>query len=203
MRHIQGCTIETLNTEKCDAFVAWVGKGGRAPDAVEGLRWLLAHCHDGVTWGRLGDDGLLWLVSSAVFPDLCPSISASNLLEMRLFGKEKEVLIWRSEAGFSGRCLSDETGNPEGGDSPTRPDDETRILLGDRLVDGPKGSFSRTGTASGREQAVPLECTEQDFTGGRQPLRLLVRHYFEQDAETGAVRVAASRLVDVFKEVRQ
>ncbi|NLI82935.1 MAG: hypothetical protein GX443_14775 [Deltaproteobacteria bacterium] len=202
MTRVDGCTIEMLDTKTCNAFLTWVSGGNKKPEGAEGLGWLLAHCHDGVTWGRLGEDGLVWLVSSAVFPDLSPAISASNLLEMRLFGKGKEVLIWRSEAEFSGRCLSDDAGDPKGGDSPTRPDDETRILLGDRLLAGPKDGFSRVGTASGREQAVPLECTEQDFTGGRQPLRVRVRHYFEQDSQTGAVRVAASRLVDIFKEVR-
>lgn len=202
MTRVEGCTIELLNTQACNSFLAWMSMGGQAPETVAGLQWLLAHCHDGVTWGRLGEDGGVWLVSSAVFQDLSPTISASNLLEMRLFGKEKEVLIWRTETGFSGRCLSDEARDPQRRGAPTRPDEEMRILLGDRLVAGPKDGFSRVGTTSGREQAVPLECTEQDFIGGRQPLRLLVRHYFEQDSQTGAVRVAASRLVDVFKEVR-
>lgn len=202
MTRVEGCTIEMLDTKTCNAFLTWVSGGNKKPEGAEGLGWLLAHCHDGVTWGRLGEDGLVWLVSSAVFTDLSPAVSASNLLEMRLFGKGKEVLIWRSEAGLFGRVLIDVGEGQLRKDSPLRPGDEERILLGDRLSAGPIDGFSRVGTASGREQAVPLACTEQDFNGGYQPLRLRVRHYFEQDEKTGAVRVAASRLVDVFKEVR-
>jgi len=86
--------------------------------------------------------------------------------------------------------------------SPTRPDDEPRILLGNRLLDGPREGFTLVGTAGGAQHAVPLQCTVKDFEKGTWPLRLKVRHYFQQDQNTGAVRVALSRLVDVFKEVR-
>jgi CRISPR-associated protein (TIGR03984 family) len=118
---------------------------------------------------------------------------------MRLFGVKGEIMIWRSDQGFQGRLLLDQ---PNLTDSPTRPDNETRILAGDRLIEGSKEGFSRVATAAGTQQAVPLECTDQDFKGGRWPLRLNVRHYFEGDEESGTVRVAASRLVHVFKEVR-
>ena len=109
-------------------------------------------------------------------------------------------MIWRAGGGFAGRRLVDapERGNEEA----TRPDDEIRILAGDRLIDGPKYGFSRLATAAGTQQAVPLECAEADFRSGRWPFRLKVRHYFEKNSTTGVVRVGASRLVDVFKEVR-
>jgi hypothetical protein len=45
-----------------------------------------------------------------------------------------------------------------------------------------------------------------DFVSGKHrgvsPFRLTVRHYLEQDDEDGSVRIAASRLVDFFKEPR-
>lgn len=198
MRRIQGCTIEPLDRQTSLAVLDWVA-GGTAPAGCDhGFTWLLAHCRDGVTWGRR--ENSRWRLSSEPFPDLCPAVSRDNLLEMRLFGEKGEIMLWRSDEEFQGRRLVDEPHQPV--DSPTRPDDETRILMGDRLVEKLKDRFSRVGTASGIQHAVPLECTEKDFTSGRWPLRLRVRHYFEQDPQTGAVRVAASRLVYVFKEVR-
>ncbi len=198
MNRLEGCTIEPLNPETCRAVLEWVA-GGPTPAGFDRcLIWLLAHCRDGVTWGRR--ENLSWPLSATPFPDLCPAVSADNLLEMRLFGKREEIMIWRSEEEFLGRRLVDEPQQSE--DSPLRPHDETRILSGDRLLEGPKDGFSRVKTAAGTQQAVPLECTESDFKDGWWPLRLSVRHYFEQEPHTGAVRVAASRLVHLFKEVR-
>jgi len=198
MNRIRGCTIEPLDRQTCLAVLAWV-TGGTAPAGCDhGFTWLLAHCRDGVTWGRR--ENSRWRLSSEPFPDLCPAVSRDNLLEMRLFGEKGEIMLWRSDEEFLGRRLVDEPYQPM--DWPTRPEEETRILMGYRLLEGPKQGFSRVTTAEGTQHAVPLECTEKDFTGGRWPLRLRVRHYFEQDPQTGAVRVAASRLVHVFKEVR-
>jgi len=200
MIRFEGRGIKPLDYQACQAFLKWVTGTGAPPAGSEGQMWLLAHCHDGVTWGRWDGSSPSWILSSKPFPDLCPGITELNLLEMRVFGDEKEVLIWRSGAGFSGRCLIDEPLRDK--DSPCRPDDETRILLGDRLLDGPRDGFTRIGTAGGAQQAVPWECTESDFTNKRWPLRLKVRHYFEHVVDTGAVRVAASRLVKVCWEVR-
>lgn len=198
MRRIQGCTIEPLDRQTSLAVLDWVA-GGTAPAGCDhGFTWLLAHCRDGVTWGRR--ENSRWRLSSEPFPDLCPAVSRDNLLEMRLFGEKGEIMLWRSDEEFQGRRLVDEPHQPV--DSPTRPDDETRILMGDRLLEGPKQGFSRVTTAAGTQQAVPLECTERDFKSGHWPLRVRVRHYFEHEPQTGAVRVAASRLVHVFREVR-
>jgi len=195
---LEGCTIETLDNEKCRAYLNWVIDGVVLSKSLKNIPWLLAHCHDGVTWGRFDNVLKDWLLSSTPFPILCPRISESNLLEIRLFGSVHEILIWRTENGFSGRCLSDK--QELDNNDPCRPDDETRILLGDRVLEPSKNGFTRVGTARGLQQALPLECTDKDFTGGHWPLRLKMRHYFEQDDETGAVRVNASRLVNIFKE---
>lgn len=199
MNRLEGCRIESLDNEACRAILGWSTGSDKPEPGDSTVSWLLAHCHDGVTWGWFDHGNRLWRLSSEVFPDLSPKISGSNFLDARLFGSESETLIWRTDVGLSGRCLIDEP--PAIPDSPTRTDDEIRILLGDRASGAPKDGFTRVGTAGGAEQAVPLECTDGDFKSNRWPLRLRVRHYFEQDMETGAVRVAAARLVDVFKEV--
>jgi CRISPR-associated protein (TIGR03984 family) len=197
MKELKGCRIERLDKDACQAVLNWVTKKGES--CQEGtFSWLLAHCYDGVTWGRFNNVTKDWLFSSTPFQTLCPKISESNLLEIRLFGSEREILIWRTENEFSGRCLIDK--DEQDNNDPCRPDNETRILLGDRFLNTSKEGFTSVGSTRGLQQAVPLECTEKDFAGGRWPLRVKMRHYFEQDDETGAVRVAASRLVNIFKE---
>jgi CRISPR-associated protein (TIGR03984 family) len=198
---IKFCTIEKLECE-WEAYLKWVIDGAGDSVSLATVKWLLAHCHDGVTWGILKDRS--WVLSSGAFPEVSPVISKNNLLELRLFGEDRELLIWRTDAGFSGRCLVD-NGEPDN-DNPCRPDTEKRILLGDRMVSdadqkhqNPVNGFTCVGTARGLRQAVPVECSEEDFTGGRWPLRLEVKHYFEQDKETGVVRVAVSRLVNISK----
>jgi len=202
MNRPEGCKIEAMNDEACRLVIEWITGGGGPAQDGSGLTWLLAHCRDGVTWGRIDGTGRHWRLSSSPFSDLCPGISQTNLLEMRLFGPDEEIMVWWAEEGFLGRRLIDEPKRNR--DTQTRftePYDEIRIMLGDRLMDGPKEGFTRVMTADGRQQAVPLECTDDDFKDARWPLRLKVRHYFEQDPETGVVRVAASRLVNIFKEV--
>ncbi len=206
MNRLEGCIVKSLDSNDCRRILDWVAGGEQFEESLikggsrtDDYSWLLAHCCDGVAWGRF-DKGLKkWRLSSAVFSDLCPLVSGDNLLEMRLFGSKDEIMIWRKGAELSGRQLIDDY--DENDDSPVRPHTENRILLGDRLIEQPQGGFSRVGTAAGAEQAVPLECKENDFRGGRWPLRLRMRHYFQQDPESGAVRVAATRLVNVFKEV--
>jgi len=206
MNRLEGCIVKFLDNNDCRRILDWVTGGGQFQDSLitgdisaDAHSWLLAHCSDGVAWGRFHKELKKWRLSSAVFPDLCPPVSVENLLEIRLFGPEDEILMWRKGAELSGRRLIDNY--DENDDSPVRPHTETRILLGDRLIEQPQGGFSRVGTAVGAEQAVPLECEENDFRGGRWPLRLEMRHYFQQDTESGAVRVAATRLVNVSKEV--
>jgi len=197
---LHGCRLKDLSAEECRGVIEWINGGSKPDGLANGFVWLLAHLADGVTWGKADRNGR-WILGSTAFPDLCPTIREDNLLELRLFCPKGEILVWHHDEGFSGRLLEDD---PAGAQEPcVAPDDETRILLGGRLIEEPKGGFSRVRTSDGREQVVALECAGEDFSGGRWPLRLKVRHYFKQDENTGAVRVAATRLVDVYKESRR
>ena len=196
---IYGCKLTALSEEECRNVVNWAGGEAKPHGMANGFVWLLAHLADGVTWGMLDGNGQ-WALGSTAFPDLCPTIREDNLLELRLFGQEAEILVWSHDDGFSGRLLRDD---PAGGQEPcVEPYYEALILLGDRLIEKPKDGFSRVGTGDGREQAVPLECSQEDFYNGRWPLRLRVRHYFKRDENTGTVHVAATRLVDVYNDIR-
>jgi CRISPR-associated protein (TIGR03984 family) len=162
---------------------------GAAPASFDTPAWVLAHCDDGVTWGRLKSGG--WHLGSAVFPDLSPQPSPTNLQEMRLFSRTHEVHIWRADGGFRGRIVRDD--GPVVGDDPTCPVDETRILLGTRVLHQRNG-FTRLGDGRGAEQAVPVELSQIDVS---HPPVLRVRHYFTRDRQTGAVFVVLTRLVDL------
>lgn len=188
-------SVVPLDHKQCMPYLHWVINGEK--DSITGhtFNFLLTHCYDGVVWGRLNSDNA-WRLSSQVFKGVGPDISESNLLEIRLFGNEQEILIWNTDQGFLGRLLCDKP--DANSEEHFQPDDETRILLGDKYLDAQEG-FTLVGTARGLQQAVPLECTREDFSDHRLPFRLKLRHYFEQDKCTGVVRVAASRLKNVKK----
>jgi len=203
-----GCRIYALTTGQCLELVHNAVEGGHNSSH----QWLLAHCFDGVVWGRA--DGNRWKVSSTVFPDISPPIGEWNLMELRIFCKQSECFVWRAGDGFRGRRLEhDQSGLEE----VTAPAYEERILLGNRIVQPSLGGFTVVGDATGSRHAVPLECSDQDFVDakdrGISPLRLGVWNYFEQEQQeapesddrplaTGAVRIAISRLTHVWKEPR-
>lgn len=159
--------------------------------------WLLAHCDDGVTWGHR--DGATWHLGSAL--GLSPEPTAGNLQQLRLFGDQRELLAWKSGSAFRARVLADDERHDLR--SWMQPMEEWRLLVGDRLFER-NGRFSVVGDGYGSRHGVPLPCEETDFDSGRRhPLRMLIRHYFERDESTGAVRIAATRLVTIENAARK
>jgi CRISPR-associated protein (TIGR03984 family) len=184
-----GCDITSLDDTECRAWIDWVLGKQATPGAFSQPTWLLAHCHAGVTWGRL-EDGQ-WRLASGAFPDLCPHPEAMTIQEFRIFSPAEEVLIWRVAFGLRGRILRDR--DLATTDELTRPEDEERVLLAGQLIEQKHG-FSRVGDGTGAEQALPV------VVNGEPPKpwpRLVVRHYFARDAETGVVRVVVTRLKEV------
>lgn len=189
MAELAGCSIEAFNSSASSAAFAWITGASPAPSGFRS-GWLLAYCNDGVTWGRFDQNTARWRLASEAFPRLAPKPAEENLQELRLFGTGLELLIWREASSFRGRILRDVPSSP----GPFFPMNENRILLGDRLLEGSRDGFSRVGSPTGAEQVVPLSLAQEDFRTP-WPLRLQVRHYLEADDETGAVRIAATRLV--------
>jgi|SRR5579875_119306 len=190
MPELAGCVIEPLEAFTCHELLAWITGSGEA-SITDGVELLLAYCYDGVTWGRLDRDAGGWQLACVPFPARAPKPKEENVLELRLFGKDRELLIWREGKSFRGRTLRDHPCDLDD----LRPINESRIVLGDRLLEGPKSGFSRVGSPTGAEQVVPVEVSEDAFQKSSWPLRLHVRHYLASDDETGAVRIAATRLV--------
>ncbi len=189
---ICGAFLKKLSSDESREILIQILGRGSYDKGFSGLYWALIFCADGVVWGKLDERG--WRLSSDVFPNISPSPSMDKVLELRVFGYDREILIWRDGDDFRGRMLDDRDAK-----GIFKPLEETRVLLGNRLVEA-KDGFSWVSSPEGREQVVPVSCTPEDFKGGRWPLRLRVKHYFSQDEATGVLRVVASRLVGVFKE---
>lgn len=194
---IAGCEIKPLNKATCEDYLSWLISEGKAqaPAEAAGLVCTLAHCDDGVTWGRYDEAAGAWRLGSQVAPDVSPPIRPQTLQELRIFGEKGEVLIWRTDAGLRGRLLreAEPPANRNDENDPLRPSDESRLLRGDRVLGSLDHGFTHVGDGKGAEQVLPLAVTSGQLRSGR--VHLVVRHYFEADRATGAVRVAAARLV--------
>lgn len=190
---IAGCRVEVLSASQCGDFVASLA-GATDLGSGLGLRWLLAHGEEGVTWGRRASAGE-WQLASTRFPEVAPPVRPETLSTLRLFGPEQEVLVWRTDGELRGRRASDDS---DAVPDWLRPRPERRVVLGDRLIERRDG-FCRVASATGAEQVLPFDLRQEQFRG-RSPLRLVVRHHFESLAESGVVRVALTRLVDLVVE---
>jgi len=186
-----------LESPACERYVSWLlgEENATAPEDASGLVWALAHCDDGVTWGRYDAAARAWRLGDQVAPEVSPPIRPATLQELRLFGERSEVLIWRTDAGLRGRVLSEAAPTADRDDeaNPLRPSDESRVLRGTLVVPECDHGFTRIGDGAGAEQVLPLAASDEQLRAAQ--VSLDVRHYYEADAETGAVRIAATRLV--------
>ena len=163
---------------------AWLEKW-LAEDGRPALPYLLAHTDDGVVWGFV-DDGKLRLPNRHQWQLLGQqaALSGAILLQLRLFGPEGELFIWRAEdGGFNGRFLAD-------GRTPPEDSYETRqILWGE-------GAESNEHFTLMREGEQELFHTPPLPRGRGKRGRLRLRHYLAWD-DRGQAYVALSRLVDL------
>lgn len=194
---LAGCDLTPLDSPTCERYVSWLlgEENAAATDGATGLVWALAHCDDGVTWGRYDAGAKAWRFGNHVAPEVSPPIRSETLQELRLFGEDGEVLIWRTDAGLQGRVLREADPATDRSDeaNPLRPSDESRVLRGALVVAECDHGFTHIGDGAGAEQVLPLAATKEQLRAAQ--VRLDVRHYYEVDAKTGAVRIAATRLV--------
>lgn len=189
-QRIARCCIRPLEDADCRRYLDWLTGSGDKPDGADGVAWALAHLDDGVTWARLERETGAWASGHDVDPDVSPAIRAETLQELRLFGADREVLVWRTPAGLRGREVTESASNQEA--VPT-PFDERRVLRGNQVRKVFEQGFTCVADGAGAQQVLPMRVTDQQLRS--QNVRLVVRHYFERDDQSGAVRVALTRLV--------
>ena len=181
-------------------MIRWLGGREADQDAPRdaGLRWLLATTHDAVVWGR--KDGERWLLSAG------ETLPAASLLDLRAFGPDGEVFVWRDASGLRGRQRVD----GQGQEVDTL--EEVQLLWGTEPDPDRKpydGFFPLRDGDQGLRHAPPLELSEsyfvrpadegekQDEFYGHRPARLRLRHYIGEDKDTGVARIVDTRLVAV------
>ncbi len=145
---------------------------------VQHLRYALAHADDGVIWGQF-DNGA-WTWSSGYIPRISPTLQLSTIQQLRLFGANAELFVWREGIALYGRLITDGVGE-------AICFDEAQLIWG--LPDGtPQGNFQRLSEgAQGLLHAPPVAL----ITNLPQ---LMTRNYIDFDNDNNAV-VVASRLI--------
>ncbi|MBU1659929.1 MAG: TIGR03984 family CRISPR-associated protein [Chloroflexi bacterium] len=150
------------------------------------LTCLLAYADDGVIWGRLTENGELTLSGDA-FEKVAVELRARTLQQVRLFGPEGELFLWRADGSFSYRIIAD------GKQKPKNALEDNYWLWGTGYQTNGAFTMMKEGR-QGFFHAPPLK----DAAGKRGGLR--VRHYVEFDQKTGQAYISHSRLVGL-KEV--
>lgn len=190
-QRIARCRISVLDEAACRRYLAWLAGETDRPDGADGVAWALGHFDDGVTWGRWDRETTSWATCHDVAPDVSPEIRAATLQELRLFGDDREVLIWRTPMGLRGREVTETDDLKE--EAALAPTNESRVLRGSQVRAVLENGFSHVKDLTGARQVLPIQVTDEQLRSQR--VRLTVRHYFERDDGTGAVRVALTRLV--------
>lgn len=181
-RRFVGAELITVTNDEARQWIDWLTGKAEPPHDKRDVAFALAHCLSGVTWAYLTDDQT-WKLSHSVAPDLCPVPTAETLLELRIFGPSSELFIWPSDDGLRGRWL---IGKPDEAteSDPLRPRRENRYLRGSGRADDKDGF--RLHIDRGGAQHWPPATFQNPFS---------VCHYVEEDPTTGAVRIAATRIV--------
>ncbi len=162
---------------------------------------LLAHADDGVIWGRGKAGGIDQAPGSLVTPDFeRTALRPVPLQQARLFDANQEIFLWRvGEGAWRARTVTDDGAD----EKEWRTTDETQVLWGTRVEANADNFCCVADGVEGLYHTPPLDLPKE--TWGKQDqgqqerrLRLLVRHYLEEDEATGWQQISMSRLAGVF-----
>jgi CRISPR-associated protein (TIGR03984 family) len=166
---------------------------GNPVDAIEqqaqtgAYQYLLAYADDGLVWGAIDKNKVLTRSSDkGAFPEISPKLHPETLWEARLFGKDAEWCLWKTDEGWHSREIADT------GKECIEAFDEDYILWGTNVGE----QESKSGFYLTEEIGQGIRHTPPKPLTGRHSLKLKVRHYLNYD-EAGAVYVKYSRLVDL------
>jgi len=147
------------------------------------LNYLLAHADDGVIWGHFNNNGKL-LISGDAFDRVKVELRTVTLQQLRLFGNNGELLIWRDGTAFSARILIDE----DQADENSYTDEHLLWGEGDAKEKSTIGFTLMQEGTQGFFHAPPLPNAE----GAN--IKLKIRHYIDYD-DQGQAYFSKSRLV--------
>lgn len=164
----------------------WVAQ--QLADPELDLRWLLAHCSDGVIWGVVDQGALKLSCDQGAFPERGLSLRWPTLQQCRIFGPAAELVLWRGpEDAWHATLRRDGVGDP------VEYIDEAQLLWGyypPNATPTTRGGFLWLVEGSqGIAHAPPISTAPLEHK--RAPLQ--VRHYLAED-ESGVTRIVASRL---------
>lgn len=194
-REIKSCqsTITPLDVpsaQQLESLSPWLNEQASA----HALRWMLAHTMSGVIWGALRGDR--FHLSSEAFPDHFAGVSLDwlTLHQCRLFGEAGELLLWQAGRQWQACMRHDDAPTGEA----TLYLDETHLLWGNREMPGRNSANGFLVLAEGRQGIVHAPPLQKVPTGERRAA-LRVRHYVAEEADTGLLRITASRLIELLE----
>lgn len=145
------------------------------------LTFALAFADDGVIWGRF--DGA-WKWSGESFA-VSPPLRWNTLQQIRLFGANAEVFLWRANGAWAGRVIVDGAGEIR------EYFDEAQLLWGAKDGEEKNGFLLMRDGGQGLRHTPPVKIANEG--------KLHTRNYLDYDQD-GSMKIIASRLVDAKSE---
>ena len=179
--------------EQQSEFVEWLNAKGNTHDFM----YLLAHCDDGIIWGKWKDDR--WVISAEaelpadVKKKQQPELRLTTLWHLRMFSESAELFMWRRyDETWQARIITDGHKDQDKYDKVFKAYiDEEYLLWGNRYKQEFNGFTSCNDGEKGFEQILPVAGQKWDEPQ-ECPYRLKVRHYLLEDL--GNYSVSTSRL---------
>lgn len=208
-RHIEAASITITTFAVCDVGsnpLTWL-----KTQASTGMT-LLMHTDEVVLWGYFADNKF-HCPPQELYPHR--EVRPFTIQTVRLFDQTRETYLWQvGENQWQARTITDNKTEVTSETTPTvihdQPTihhqlDEEQILWGTQVDDTMDGFCRVSDGMQGLVHAPPLNLEEQQWSrqAGTQEvnpqrrLRLLVRHYLEEDPTTGWLRIVFSRLVNI------
>jgi hypothetical protein len=172
---LKRCYLHLEPVELTGELRAALNTTWKAPTGI-----LLGQAFDGVVWGQI-QEGQLTLATDDLL-DVGALLRHDTLLNLRLFNREQELRLWRTEEGLQG-CLVREATT---GRLYEHHQDQAYELIRQPEASPVPAPFVVLHGLAGQCHAPP---------GQPVPRKLRVRHYLELEPETGLLRLAEHRLL--------
>ncbi len=158
-------------------YLDWLLGGAKPTDASNDFQWAVVQATDTLVWClREGD---AWRRTDLEPGSGVRSLKADRIFEARFFGPSEQLLLWRDDGGEWFHSLLTSASGEWHKDKLT--------FVGNPQTLGESGFDCRTDLA-GRVSVVP----QGEF--------LKIAQLLEEDPETGLVRIAATRFVEIVEK---